>query len=243
LRKKIEKKLLLCSWLLFISTLAVQATPSPAQEKAAGDGAYQQNGYSQALIHYEKAYRSGYYTEQMLYRLAFLYEQQHNYTQSVFYLKKAQQAFGNELLTAKIQQLIEAQNGITRIPPTYPVKMRVWIGLFYPYLVGLMLLCVCAAIFLALRPMRYHVGGVSALAAITLLVGGLLLRHELSAPHQAVVISRTSAYEMPSYAIPLKTTAPAPGATLTITGAQDIWYSVGKGRYLYWIPKKNVRDL
>jgi len=230
-------------FLLIISLLGANIYAAPADEKAKGDAAYSQNDYATALSAYESAYGGNYVTETMLFRMAFIYEQRGQFAYSIFCLKKAQFMFGSDFLTPKIQQLIERLNGTTRIPPTYPPLFHVWTAMAYPWALGGM------AVLLALlvgvswrRPHLYKRWG-AGLAFGLCAIGGVLLVHEHTLPRKAVVVAATPCYEAPSYALLKEQDPVLPGLTLDIADDQDIWFMTGAGRYSYWIPKKNAKEL
>jgi tetratricopeptide (TPR) repeat protein len=228
---------------LTISILWGQLSATPMAEKERADAAYARNSYDEAIAGYERALHGGYQTGQMLYRLAFCYEQKGNLPMSVYCLRKAQQLYGEPLTSLKIQQLLEQMHGITRIPPPHPPVFRIGIRKAYPLLLLASCLLVVAAAWLVRRRGRYAPRLVSAIAAVIWLMGALMLWNDWGKRHQAVVVQATPCYESPSFVTLKKQDAPLTGAVIDVQQAQDIWVSTGVGRFRYWVPKKSVREL
>lgn len=232
-----------CFFLIF-SAMPVFLHASPEMEKQQADRAYEQRDIENALKGYEKAYAGGLHTELMLYRMAFMYEQQEQYAQSIFCLKKIQFLYGGEWLMPKIQQLIELQNGFSRIPPSYPPALRVWLNRYALWvLIGIMFFAVLTGALVFTRRLPWRKLWLTASAAVSIAGAISILLYEYQRPNKVVVVQKNPCYQEPSYVLIKQQDPPQPGATLDITGEQDIWYRIGTGRYAYWIPKKIARNL
>lgn len=228
---------------LTISVLWGQLLATPVAEKARADAAYARSSYSEALVGYENALQGGYQTGQMLYRMAFCYEQQGNLPMSVYCLRRAQHLYGEPLTTLKVQQLIEQMHGITRLPPPQPPLFRIGVRKAYPLLLLACGLLVIVAAWLVRRQARYAPLIVSGIAATIWAMGAVLLWHDWGKQRQAVVVQPTPCYESPSFVLLKKQDAPLTGAVIDVLETHDIWISTGIGRFQYWVPKKSVREL
>lgn len=232
------------AFFLIISLLASTAMASPENEKRLADRAYEQRDTETAIKGYEKAFAQGYQTELMLYRMAFLYEQQEKYAQSIFFLKKIQFLYGGEWLMPKIQQLIELQNGFSRIPPSYPPALRVWLNEHqYIAIVAIVSLLALTAFFAFFRNLHWQRLWLTASALVAVSGCVMVLLYEYQRPNRVVLVQKTPCYQEPSYVLIKPQDSPSPGITLDITAEQDIWFRIGNGRYAYWIPKKIARNL
>jgi hypothetical protein len=217
-------------------------------DKLAGaDQAFDKEEFTVAMQQYEELYAEGYFTEKMLYRMAFMHENLKNYPAAIYYLKKAAQEYGNEGSDAKIKQMMQ-MNGSSRIFTAdgwdaYFLFFNqygtwLWIGF------AVLALGLSASIFLPRRkPNSIRSVGLVGGWTLFAILGIFFVHHLIFTPHRAVLIQETSFYTFPSYAARSMPNIFSLGETVAITDQEDIWSLVEAGGREFWVPNWVLRDL
>lgn len=217
----------------------------PVLKKA--EAAFQANKYQEALRMYEEVYATGAFTEAMLYRMASAHELRGEYGMAVYYLKKAEQEYGNELLDDKIRELmLNAGSSRTFSGSGYVTFYRFfkgWGGLFW-ILFGITGLLLAADLLLPRDnpPLWRQIGG----GSLWFLFVALFVLHTYNVfftPDRAVLVEPTSFYEDPGYGADSYGNVFGQGETLNILAEQDIWFQVEAGGEKWWVPKWTLKRL
>ncbi|MEM7038349.1 MAG: hypothetical protein AAF570_15295 [Bacteroidota bacterium] len=226
---------------------ALQAEGVDAQLQTANK-AFDSEAYTESLTMYETLYAEGYFTEKMLYRLAFMHENLRNYPQAIYYLKKAAQEYGNTATEAKIKQMMQTQ-GSTRIftkdgLSAFFFQLFRNFGVLIWILFGLTVAGIAVLFFWPAKEktMGRQIASISAWSAFTVL-GLLLYYHSFFTPDRAVITEQTAFYNFPSYAAKLNTNAFSIGETVNIVDEEDVWVLVEAGGREWWVPERTVRRL
>ncbi|MEM6265024.1 MAG: hypothetical protein AAGI38_21105 [Bacteroidota bacterium] len=205
---------------------------------------FEQKQYEESLRLYEAAFAQHHYSEQSLYRLAFLHEQGGNFPQTIFYLRTLEKHFRPEAVPPKIRQLTSkfGLRGIShgRSEPFFFYFIRTY--LFWG--AGIALGCV----LLSLLILRTWKGPLNRFTRISLsllalaICGALVFGHLFQSP-QAVLIYPTQSYARPAYGAE-KVPAPfAPGLTVTIVDSYDLWRRIRVGRHEAWVPDFVLKEI
>lgn len=235
-------KIFLLIFLCLLSLANLRANNS--EQLAEANQYFEAALYEKSVAIYEEIYAKGYFQEDMLYQMAFSFEQLQNLPKSIYYLRKAQWEYGNALTDSKISQLVEEMGTSRVIVSTewsnYHAFLHRSYSLWLLVLAGI--LGAAAWLFWQNRNPRFLIGGIG-LSAIGVFMALLLIEHTFISPDHGVIISDTSFYEMPAYTSTSKEIPVSPGTLIHIKAKQDIWYFVAIGHYECWIPEFVVMKL
>ena len=111
-----NKKIFFAKIVLYLSILYLPAqsqgnTPSFEDRLMKANAAFEAENWERSLQAYELLYEKGFYTERMLYRMAWLHEQDQNYPLAIYYLKKTEKEFGRGSIDRGQDQTIDAATG------------------------------------------------------------------------------------------------------------------------------------
>ena len=207
--------------------------------------AFDAEAWMEARDGYELLYSAEFYTERMLYRMAWMYEQDQQYAYAIYYLKKAEIEFGSRpLMEDKIKQLMLLQ-GSSRFFSKDPLRrLRRRFGAVALILFGA---CIGWYIFhLLYKPASAPVWRKNLNWMIHLLFVPLtlIILWQVFLPvKEAVIVEATSYYAGPGYGSRPQPDAFSPGETVKITDSEDIWYEITIGSTSYWVPKFTVKLL
>jgi hypothetical protein len=244
-----KQKISFSLMLFFISLLipfSLQAGDVEDRLQAA-DQSFDKQEFTVSLEAYQGLYEEGFFTERMLYRLAFMNENLKNYPESIYYLKKAAQEFGNEDSESKIKQMMQ-MNGSTRVFTedgwnSYFLFYNRY-GIYFWIAFAVLAIGLAASLLIKNRkPNSFRsVGLVTGWSLFTVLAV-FFIHHIFFSPHRAVLMEKTSFYDFPGYAGHSLPKVFSLGETVAITDEQDIWAKVAAGGREYWVPKSVLRDL
>ena len=229
------------------NAIASEGNPDLASTFESGNKAFEEGKYTQAMSDYEKVYASGKFSENMLYRMAFMYENLRQYPEAIYYLKKAGQEFGDKNSEAKVRQLMQKQ-GSTRFFSGdgwngYLSFFRTWKWLFY----GLFLASILGIGAHYLLPRKkiplWRSVGIGFVWTIFFSLILLFSHRSLLVPQRAVLMQETSFYQAPAFSSATRLNAFSLGETLEITDRNDIWTEVAAGGRVWWVPYWVIREL
>jgi hypothetical protein len=212
-----------------------------------GDKAFEAGQFTQALDVYEALYAKGKFSEQMLYRLAYMHENLRDYPQAIYYLKKAAQEFGEKETNIKIRQLMQRQGSTRFFSPDgwngYLSFFRAW-GWTVFVAFGLAIVGLGLHYWLPNRRMRaWRQLAVVAAWAVLFLAGGILFHRSFLVPNRAVLMEETAYYSEPGFSAQSRLNAFSLGETLNIDARHDVWVQVSAGGRQWWVPNWVVREL
>lgn len=199
--------------------------------------------YSEAKKHYDTLYKRNFFSEKMLYRLAYIAEREGNYPEVVYYLRKVQQKYGGEQLNERIAIALEntGSGGIVfgNNNSFYDAVMR-----NTTILLGIILFLTLFSLYLVFRIRNKSARfiGVSILILCILPEVVLVQAHFLQKP-QAIIMRESAFYESSSFAAVAQPTVYAPGTSCQIVDKQDIWYKIEVNQKSYWLPSFVLRML
>jgi len=209
------------------------------------DHLYAYELYDEALPLYESLFEREEYSEQMLYRLAYMHEQSGEYAHSIFFLKKILRVYGGQRVKLKIQDLYEQMgyspprkvvSGISSIHSLIEQYLVVWVAIMF-------VLTLIAARYIVISRAKMGLLGGILLLLIPLVIGLAIVHKHYISPKHMVIVQSGLLYDEPSYAgTPLKNTI-LPGSTVSVINEQDIWFEVKDGGRKGWIPNFAVRQL
>jgi tetratricopeptide (TPR) repeat protein len=245
-----SNKIIVFSWLFLLSFFlwpSAALAGNAADQLSQADQSFEKQEYTQAMEQYKALYAEGYFTERMLYRMAFMYENLKNYPEAIFYLKKASLEYGNVDSDAKIRQMMQT-NGSSRIFSSdgwdsYFLFFNRY-GLIFWIAFGLLAAGLAASLLIpARKPNSLRI--VAKVSGWTLfsILGIFFIHHLFFTPHRAVIISKTSYYDFPGYAGNSMPNIFSQGETVEVTDHQDIWARVAAGGREFWVPSRVLRDL
>lgn len=209
------------------------------------NSAFDAENWSSARVGYEVLYENGFYSERMLYRLAWMYEQDQNYPYAIYYLKKAERDFGGPpLIEDKIKQLLLIQ-GSSRFFSKDPIgALRKKVGWLF---LALFAVCIGWYLFhLLYKPRQVPIWrkNINWLVHLFFVPLCILIFWQVFLPaKEGVIIQPTSYYAGPGYGAHPLSEAFSAGETVKITGQEDIWYKISVGSANYWVPKFTVKLL
>lgn len=200
--------------------------------------------YPEAIQVYEDLFQQGYFQPDMLYRLAFMYEQLQEYPQSIYYLRILQWEIGGAHLEAKIEQLMDKGSRERLSAGEAWSPFELWIHHNENILITLLIISTILAAASLLIPGRIWkmVIGMS-LSASVLITAGMWMYQQLEPETKAVVMQKSAYYDLPGYAATYRTLPISPGATVTILQEQDIWCNISMGQFQTWVPKFVVKEI
>jgi hypothetical protein len=212
-----------------------------------GDEYFEQKDYVSAIQQYELQYNAGSFSEQMLYRMAFIHENMDHPAEAAYYLKKAQLEYGGKDLDQRIRKLMRLA-GTERFYTQD--EWLAWNAFHRKWGLLLNLLMVAAVVTVAmallgpkvfkLRLNRYVTGTGVILLFVTLSLNGY---HLFTSGPRAVVIKPTSFYTAPGFAASSNRTIIGMGETVKVLGHEDIWVRVDAGGGDWWVPGWAIRAL
>lgn len=206
---------------------------------------FEAKNWVESRTQYEQLFDRGFFTERMLYRLAWIHEQEQNYPYAIFYLKKAEKEFGGPpLIEDKIKQLMLLQ-GTSRFYSKDPIAaLRKSVGWLF---LGLFVLGIGWYLFhLLYKPREAPVWRKNLNWLVHLFFAPLcliIIWQVFFPAKEAVIVEPTSYYAGPGYGAHPVPDAFSPGETVKILNSEDIWYEVAAGSARYWVPKFTVRVL
>lgn len=220
---------------------------NPSDRLAHANKDFQDKQFTESLEQYENLFSEGYYSETMLYRLAYMHENLQHYSEAIYYLKKAAQDFGNDKTEAKIKQMMQIQ-GSTRLFTSdgwnaylqffRKFSLFIWLGFG---------IAVLGIVVLNWLPLKISLSGkqIASVSAWGLFVvlGLVLFHRNFLAPERGVITEKTAFYDYPSYAGHVSTRVFSLGETVNILDEEDIWILVEAGGQEWWVPRKMVRQL
>lgn len=241
--------LLPLSFVLATSILnpVVADSDSPDDRLAAANALFEEDDFTAAQDQYRALFEEGFYSEEMLYRMAFIYEKLENYPEAIYFLRKAAKEYGPKDTEEKVRGLLRSQR-VTRMFSggawdQYFSFYRSWgwivwtgFGLSALLLLGLILLP-------KERSFKGRTGATWSLALLAVVFTALVFHRTFLVPERAVIISETSYYSLPSYGAERTADALSPGETVFIEKNRDIWCRISAGRRSYWVPKMALREL
>ncbi|MFN8393489.1 MAG: hypothetical protein U0176_02305 [Bacteroidia bacterium] len=196
---------------------------------------------------YESLYDQGKFSEQMLYRLAFMHENLRSYPQAIFYLKKAAQEYGEKGTDGKIRQLMQRQ-GSTRFFSgdgwnDYMLFFRNWnwafLLAFFLAMAG-----IAAHYLIPLKQLRgWRQLAVIGAWVIFFVAGAALFHRSFLVPDRAVLMQDTAFYSEPGFSSNYRLGSFSLGETLEITSRSDIWVQISAAGRQWWVPNWVVREL
>ena len=233
---------------LTISEINLSAAPVSDPESAfsSANAQFQEENYTQALTEYTDLFDAGYYSEEMLYRLAFIHEKTGSLPEAIFYLRKAAKEFGPRQTEEKVRALLRQQR-VSRVFSgsswdAYLAGFRAWSGFVYGVFgTGIALLLVWFLVPSHRLPAHRIILGTG--IVLTGLTTAVLAHRLFMVPDRAVSIHPTSFYESPSYGAERISEAFSPGMTVYIEEEQDLWRLVSAGSRAYWVPRMVLREL
>ena len=219
----------------------------PASAFESGNKAFEAAKYTEAMTLYEKVYASGKFSENMLYRLAYMHENLRQYPEAIYYLKKAGQEYGDKNSEAKVRQLMQRQGGTRFFSGDgwngYLSFFRDWkwlfYGLFFAAIIGIGLHYILPRTGV---PIWRSIG-----VGVAWTVFGILtiyfLHRSTMVPQRAILMEETSFYSGPGFSAASRPKAFSLGETLDITDREDVWVQVAAGGRAWWVPNWVVKEL
>lgn len=238
-------RIFFCICCISVSAHAVNIEPQQidsleAQAKYFFD--YEQ--YPDAIQTYLTLLKGGYLQADMLYRIAFMYEQLHQYPESIYYLRKLQWQLGGPHLNAKIEQLMDKGSRERLSAGESWGAYRLWIQHNMTLLIsGCIAAAVIALLSLLLPFKKWSLGIGLFAAALTLFIGGVWIEHTYNHPTKAVIMQKSAYYDLPGYAASYRTLPISPGATVSVLQEQDIWCQISMGQFQTWVPKFVINEI
>lgn len=208
---------------------------------------FEADDFTSAQDLYLELFEEGYYSEEMLYRMAFIYEKLDNYPEAIYFLRKAAKEFGPQETEEKVRALLRSRR-VARIFSggfwdKYFAFYRSWSWLIWMVFA----LGVIPVIGHWLLGPHYPFKGrklAFGLGLTFLLLAGSLLTHRIfMVPERAVIVDATSFYRYPSYGAERETDAFGLGETVFIESEEDIWYEISAGNRVFWVPYMAIRKL
>jgi hypothetical protein len=214
------------------------------QEKLRAEVYFEQENHKKALTAYEGLYQSGYYSEKSLYRLAFLHEQEANWVQAVYFLKKIQIEYGGDELGFRLAYLEDKLASRLPVDRNGPSMIEANIYRNLPLLSGicLVLLILGACLLFWGRASWLQGFGLTGLS-FALLMAGLIVFGQYGMPERAVLTQTTAFHAQAAYASAKLNLPLEPGQSVKIEERNDIWCKVSQGSFRAWVPYFSLRSL
>ncbi|MEO0900222.1 MAG: hypothetical protein AAFY71_27670 [Bacteroidota bacterium] len=193
--------------------------------------------YQEGISSYETLFSEGYWTEQSLYRLAFMHEQTENFPRSIFYLRKIQWEFGGEQIDNKIVQLLQKSKAERQpLGNTWSATQRIIHHNQGTIALTILVVSILLILYVFLIKGRLAQAiGIMATSAM-LLVCLLTIANHSFVPAKAVLVESTYFYEAPGYAAKTLSLPLGPGTLVDLVAEQDIWICIRTGRFEAWVP-------
>lgn len=226
---------------------ALAEISDPAGMLREADGKFEADKYTEAIDMYTLLFEEGQYSEQMLYRLAFMHEKLENYPEAIYFLRKAAQEYGERGTDDRVRKIMRSR-GVLRIYTSdgwdaYYAFFRSWGMLVW----GFFAAAVLALLLHFFMPKEIAAGSRKAISVsswcLLAITSIILFYHHFRTPTRAVIVEDTSFYTSPSYAAEHRSDALSLGELVTITSTEDIWVKVEAGGRGWWVPQMVVREL
>jgi hypothetical protein len=242
-----SNKFIIFFYFLF-PTLLMGATPLSVVQRDSllqrADYLFQYEQFAEAGLTYETLLQQGYFQEKMLYRMAFMAEEEEQYAQSIYYLRKLQWEIGGENLSEKIIQLMD-QSSRERVSSGESwSSLQVSVHQQYRGLFLGLLLLTCLGVLSLWWP-NPPLGrwlGIGA-AGLSICLSLLWLRTQNTETRLGVVMYPTMSYNLPGYGADFRNLPISPGATVQVLEQQDIWQRISMGQFEAWVPGFVVREI
>jgi hypothetical protein len=214
------------------------------QEMLRAEVYFEQENHAKALKAYEALYEAAYYTEQSLYRLAYLYEQKNNWVQAIFFLKKLQLTYGGEEIPFRLAYLenkLASRLPVDRNGPSM-IEVHIHRNLSVLFWVCLGLLVGGGCLLLWGKGTWLQGLGLAGMA-FALLTAGLVVYGQYGMPERAVLTEKTAFHAQAAYASARLNLPLEPGQSVKIESRNDIWCKISQGSYRAWVPYFSLRSL
>jgi hypothetical protein len=248
-----SRKNTLCHIIFFVALACLSSVPGriPAQDSSvllqSAEEAFAQNRFVEAFESYQKLYESGSYTEQMLYRMAYIMEETKSYPMAIYYLKKAALEFGNKGVDGKVKQVMQLQGSDRFFPSSawnvYFKFFRDWGWLIWTLFATSILVVLVDVIWDRNRGASWRRAGVAGAWTIAILLSVALAHRSFAVPKLAVLIDQTGFYDHPGYAGKQIPKAFSLGETFQIHDEIDVWSQVQAGDKVFWVPTRCIKPL
>ncbi len=235
--------LLFGGWLSLLFPQQISADAARKQELRA-EVFFEKNMHEKAIEAYNSLFEAGYYSEQSLYRMAFLHEQKENWIEAIFFLKKIQIAYGGQELSFRLKYLADKLGARFPLDSAGPGLFEMN---FYRNLLPLLGACLgllAAGLLLVFFARRAWLGavGLTGLAFSLLIAGGILAGH-YGLPERAMLIQETPFHARAAYASTQLNVPLEPGQSVEVIARNDIWCKIRQGAYKAWVPYFSLRLL
>ncbi|MEZ4829486.1 MAG: tetratricopeptide repeat protein [Bacteroidia bacterium] len=238
------KRFLLCLAIFLPAPVSAKGAALVDSLLMAASEKYDYENFTDAIPLYEQLLLSGYVREDILYRLAYMYEKKGNYPVAIFYLRTIQWKFGGNRMNEKIGQLVENANRERLSSGEEWTGYRLWVQHHFIFLIWVLggLALSGGMIFFRKLPGTLHaIAIISSVAAVVL--GLMLTEHIFFAPKRAVLIRPTSFYDEPAYGANYRSLPIGQGATVNLIESQDIWSHISMGQFDTWVPTFVIRQI
>ena len=231
---------------LFFFPLLGKTAPLPAKDSLLNkaDQLFQYEDFTPAIDIYEGLVEEGYFQEELLYRLAFMHEQQENYPEAIYYLRKIQWEIGGDNLNDKVNQLMDKGNRERLSAGDSWGTYRLFVNHWQWWLLGALVIFSILSgllVFMKFGPIPSAIGLVS--GGLAVIIGIILIQHLWFNPPKAVIMKSTAFYELPAYSSPFSALPIGVGATVTIIKKEDIWVLVSMGKFEGWVPNFVIKEI
>jgi hypothetical protein len=235
---------------LFISFFFVSIFPLSAKNednsqfvRENADRFFDHQCFEDARISYEVLHSQGNYSPQILLRLAYIYERQEKYAESIYFLRKLQYQFGMSELDERVRRIIE-ENGQSSITVVSYDSMSAIVLRNKALISILCLMSSFLGFFLCYQSSNTLKTYLGVLCILLSMLGALsVLMFRLKGGQQAVIVKGTAFYEQASYASAHQTGLYAPGSMVEILSEVGGWSQVSIHRNVYWIPNYVLRKM
>jgi hypothetical protein len=231
------------AWLSFLPVWGTSVIPYE------GDAHFEKKDYVEAIADYERQYAAGQYSEQMLYRMAFIHENMDQPAEAAYFLKKAQAEYGSSdpELPGRIRKLMRLAGTDHFFTQDDWISWRSFYRQWGLPINAVMLAATAFLLLILLRKqlwkrptVRYVAGFASIALLLSLLLNGYNL---LMGGERAVVVKPTACYKEPGFSSSNSLTAIGLAETVKVVGHQDIWVQVDAGAGAWWVPGWALRTL
>ncbi|MCI4666901.1 MAG: hypothetical protein MRZ79_01980 [Bacteroidia bacterium] len=193
--------------------------------------------FDEGISSYEILFEEDIWTEETLYRLAFMHEQEGNFSKAIFFLRKIQWEYGGNKIDSKIAQLLQKFRQ-ERQPLGNMWTLAQQIVHRYLGTISIILLLssiTVTSLTILIRKRIARAIGLMLSTALLLFCLLTLANHSL-VPKKAVIINDSSFFAGPGYASEVIHLPIGPGTMVDIKDQKDIWTQIQTTRFVAWVP-------
>lgn len=235
---------LLCFLLFLPSTHASLSSAQADSITQRAEYLFRYEKFGEGISSYETLYAEGIWTELSLYRMAFMHEQQGNFAQAIYYLRKVQWEYGGENIDAKIAQLLQKfRQERQPLGNMWTLSQQIvhrYLGTFSIILLISSLIVSVLTLVIKIRIARAI--GLMLSSALLIFCLMTLANHSL-VPSKAVIVQESSFFSQPGYAAETVLLPIGPGTMVDILNQQDIWTEIQTARFVAWVPSFVLKEI